>query len=291
MYVCHLLYTDVCKQLISRPTNLLAVNLMLFAQLQILQSLNYRNLHMNDSVTDGQRNTTIFVQDTLNRESDSITAYVNVVDRNDGPVVMLTDEADAVTVFVENGPSIPIGVFHLIQVMDEEGNNISSMDVNLTAINGNLDPEEIIFPQTPVFLQFLSDPRTVITDTFIHIEVNSRPEMYIQALRSVYYSNRALEPTIFNETGSNLTRQVLIRITDAVVGSQTTTEFRVTILTETINDNAPRITINTYPSCSEDCRDNPNVQKTRSRRAVRAAGRRQKRMAYDLMEEVSMVSA
>ena len=247
---------------------------------------------MNDSVTDGQRNVTIFVRDTGSIESGNITAYVIVMDRNDGPVVTLTDEEDSMTVFVENGPSVPIGFFHLIQVMDEEGNNISSLDVNLIAINGNLDPEETIFPRSPMFAQFVTDPTisTTVTQTSIHIETNARPELYVQALQSVYYNNRALEPTLFNETGSNLTRQVVVTITDAVVGSQTTTEFRVTILTESINDNRPRIIISTFPSCSEDGRDSPDGQTARSRRDTRAAGRRRKRAAYDLMEEDSMVS-
>ena len=45
--------------------------------LQILRSLQYRNLHMNDSVTDGLRTATISVQDTGNLNSGNITAYVN----------------------------------------------------------------------------------------------------------------------------------------------------------------------------------------------------------------------
>ena len=259
--------------------------------LQILRSLQYRNLHMNDSVTDGLRTATIFVEDTGNLNSGNITAYVNVTDRNDGPVVTLTDQADSMTTFVENGPSVPIGFFHLIRVMDEEGHNISSMDVQLIATNGNLDPEETIFLRTPMPIIIVMHPRTVITETSIHIEINAEPELYVRALQNIYYSDRAAEPTLFNATGSNLTRQVVVTITDAAVGSQTTTEFRVTVVIEPINDNAPRILINTSPTCSEDCRDNPSIQKTRSRRDVRAAGRRRKRIAYSPIEEdTSMVS-
>ena len=246
---------------------------------------------MNDSVTDGLRTALIFVQDTGNLISGNVTAYVNVMDRNDGPVVTLTDEANSMTTFVENGPSVPIGFLHLIRVMDEEGHNISSMDVTLVATNGNLDPGESVFLRTPMPIIIVTDPRTRTSETSIHIEINAEPELYVRTLQNILYNNPAAEPTLFNATGSNLIRQVVVRITDAAVGSQTTTEFRVTVVIEPINDNAPRIIINTSPKCSEDCRDDPGIQKTRSRRDVKVTGRRRKRTAYSLIEEdTSMVS-
>lgn len=55
---------------------------------------------------------TIVTTDTSGDESGSISIDITVGDRNDGPVVDVGggDSTDFVVTFLENGPSIPIGM-------------------------------------------------------------------------------------------------------------------------------------------------------------------------------------
>ena len=71
---------------------------------------------MDNRVTDGQRNVTIMTTDASGAESAPITAYITVVDRNDGPVVNVGggDSMDFMVTFVENGSAIPIGTYEFI---------------------------------------------------------------------------------------------------------------------------------------------------------------------------------
>lgn len=80
---------------------------------QILRSLSYANRYQDNRVTDGQRSVTIVTTDAGGAESGSIRADITVVDRNDGPVVDVGggDFMDFMITFVENGPSIPIGMY------------------------------------------------------------------------------------------------------------------------------------------------------------------------------------
>lgn len=230
----------------------------------------YTNLYMNNLLTDGQRAITISANDTSGSISNTLTLLINVTERNDGPAIELGNGTNAgfdVT-YTENGPSVPLGVSHLIQVMDEEGHNISSMDIQLVSTNGDLDPGDILFPQSPMSLPFISDPNTVITDTMISINFTGDSTYYTNALRAVQYINTEVEPTLF-VNGSRLIREVVIRITDAsTVTAPTTNEVRVTVQIEPINDNAPRIIINSDPVCTEDYRDRGGVVTIRRRSAV-----------------------
>ena len=79
---------------------------------QILRSLSYINRYPDNRVTDGLRMLSIVTTDTSGAESGYISAEITVMDRNDGPVVDVGggDSRDFVTMFVENGLSIPIGM-------------------------------------------------------------------------------------------------------------------------------------------------------------------------------------
>ena len=93
--------------------------------------------------------------------------------------------------------------------------NISSITIDeLIATNGNLDPSDSIFLCSPISLFFRDNFATPPSTTFIHIALNATVDVYEQALRAVYFDNSEIEPTIFNVTGANLTRIVVIRITD-----------------------------------------------------------------------------
>ena len=75
------------------------------------------NRYPDNRVTDGQRTFSIVATDTSGAESGSISADITVMDRNDGPVVDVGggDSMNFVTTFVENGPSIPIGIYIYVQ--------------------------------------------------------------------------------------------------------------------------------------------------------------------------------
>ena len=80
--------------------------------MQIFRSLSYINRYPDNRVTDGQRMLSIVATDASGADSNSISVDITVADRNDGPVVDVGggDSMDFVTTFVENGPSIPIGM-------------------------------------------------------------------------------------------------------------------------------------------------------------------------------------
>ena len=173
--------------------------------------------------------------------------------------------------------------------------NISSITVELIATNGNLDPSDSIFLRSPMSLLFLDNFVTPPNTTFIHIALNATVEVYEQALNAIYFDNSEIEPTIFNTTGpdrASLMRVVDIRITDtnfpdsgldnAELGT-TTTEIRIGINIQPINDNRPRILILAEP---EGCAmGSVNVSDTqanirRRRRDVRAASSIRKRSIH-----------
>ena len=222
--------------------------------------MTYTNLYTNNSVTDGQRRVTISATDSKGGTTpQSLTLLVNVAERNDGPAIDLGDgsDVDFTITYTENGPCVGIGLEHLIEVMDEEGHSISSMDIELVSTNGPLDEGDLLLLQTPMALLFIFDPNTELTNTFFHISLPGDSTDYMDALRAVKYINTEDEPTLFvNGTDLQLARQIIIRITDERSDFEpTTNEVRVTVLINPINDNAPRIIINSDPVCTEDSDD------------------------------------
>ena len=235
-----------------------------------MRSLTYTNLHTNDSVTDGRRVITISATDIGARVSNQmLTLLINVAERNDGPAINLGDGVNAgfTVTYTEGGPSVGIGLSHLIHVMDEEGHSISSMVIELVSTNGALDEGDLLFIRTPTLLHFVSDPNTNITERRISISLPGNSTDYIAVLQAVRYINTEIEPTLF-VNGAKLTREIVIRITDSnTEPAPTTNEVRVTVEIEPINDNAPRIIINSDPVCTKDFRDSSAVE-TVSRRSV-----------------------
>ena len=172
--------------------------------------------------------------------------------------------------------------------------NISSISVELIATNGNLDPSDSIFLRSPMSLLFLDNFATPPTTTSMNITLNASVDVYEQALRAIYYDNSEIEPTIFNMTGANLTRVVIIRITDtnfpdsgmdnAELGT-TTTEIRIGINIQPMNDNPPRILILAEPEgCAEGSVNVSDAQANirRRRRDVRVASSIRKRSIQGL---------
>ena len=204
--------------------------------------------------------------------------------RNDMPVLDLGggENTDFTITYVEDAPSIAVAVFHLTSLMDEEDNDISSLNITLLSTNGMLDPGEAIFFRTPTALPIFFDPRNTFEATFIYVEMNDTTVSYVDLLRSLRYTNTELEPTLTNAEGENITREIVIQITDDNFGDRATTEIRVGIEIQTVNDNRPQIFINSLPvSCTEDFRGQ-DIEVARRRREVRSASKqRRKRMTFD----------
>ena len=238
-------------------------------------------------MTDGQRNVTIVARDGEMIYSGEIYAYINVMDRNDGPFVNLGGgtDMDVTTIFVENGISVALGLTHLASIMDEEGHNIYSINAELVSTNGDLDPRDILFPQSPHIVQFIDHPNTRANRTRFYVRGNFTTRQFTQALTSLRYINLEEEPTIFIQSGANLTREVVITVVDV---NQSPTVLRVAIMIEPINDNPPRIRLVTEPaSCSGDF-VSMGITPMRTRRDVKLVPkRRRKRAAESYLNEAS----
>lgn len=197
---------------------------------------------------------------------------INVTERNDGPAINLGDGNDAgfTITYIENEPSVGIGLSHLIEVMDEEDHSISSMDIELVSTNGPLDDGDLLLLRTPVALPFIFDPNTTITTTMISINLPGESTNYTAALQAVRYINTEDEPTLYFN-GTKLNREIIIRITD-VTTDPATNEVRVIVEIEPINDNRPRITINSDPMCTYDYRTSDMMIGTINRRSVSSTG-------------------
>lgn len=187
---------------------------------------------------------------------------------------------------------ISTAMSHLINIMDEEMHNISRLTIELISTNGNLDPSDSIFLRSPMSLPFINNFASPPTTTFIDIAMNSSASVYEQALGAVYFDNSEVEPTIFNATGANLTRVVVINITDAnFVDSAvdtndifnadlgtTMTTIRIGINILPINDNRPRIRLFGIPEgCATSLDNDLEASIGQRRRDVRAASTVRKR--------------
>ena len=210
-----------------------------------------------------------------------------VSERNDGPAVDLGAGSDAgfTITYTEGGHDVPIGLSHLISVMDEEGHTISGMDIELVAMNGDLDEEETLLIRSQEILPFILDEDTVFSRTMISISLPGSGSDYAAALQTVRYTNTKDEPTLFNVTGAKLQREIVIRINDSALPVPTTNVVRVTVQIEAINNNAPRIIINSYPSCTQDIRDEDDMEGVVNRRSAdssiaRATQRSRRKSTY-----------
>ena len=249
---------------------------------QILRNLTYINLHTTDSVTDGRRTISISATDTEGRETeDTLTLLVDVAERNDGPAIDLgggRDEDHTIT-FTEGEHSVAIGVGHLISVIDEEGHTVSGMEIELVATNGPLDEGDTLLIRSQDPLPFILDPNTTITNTRISISLPGNSSDYAAALQTVRYSNTEQEPTLY-VNGVKLIREIIVRITDSAVPVPTTNIVTVMVEIEAINDNAPRIFINSDPMCTQDFRDTEMSSVSRRSVSSRHSQRRRRKNGY-----------
>ena len=203
--------------------------------------------------------------------------------RNDGPAVDLgVGNNQGFTVnYTEGGPSVAIGMSHLIRISDEEGDDVSGMEVELVATNGPLDDGDTLFLHTPVALPVISHPNTTITRTSISVSNLDSDSDYVNTLGALRYINTEDEPTLFTNDGVRIYREIVIRITDSVLPVPTTNVVRVTVEIMLLNDKTPRIIINSDPTCTQDARDSEMTTTRVFRRSVGTPAPSQRRRRRD----------
>ena len=229
---------------------------------------------------------------------------IDVSSRNDGPVVNLGagPNMDFMITFYEDGFSIPIVLQYVLSVMDEENHNISRITFQLLALNGDLDATDTLIPRTPFPMEFVDNLLGPLTSTLIDIAANASIELYQSVLRSIYYTNDADEPTLFNASGNPLIRVIQITIYDNrfndlssnLDGSVTmgVTSLTIGVTIKPVNDHAPIILLRAEP---EGCASSSagtfsssftSSSQQRARRSVSSAlASRRKRRVKDVPDD------
>jgi cysteine-rich repeat protein len=212
---------------------------------QVLRTLSYENLFTNNSLSDGVRTVVMQVNDTYGDSSQLVTILLHANERNDEPTVQIDESLQ----FTEGSRSVRIVTTHLLKIIDEEMNNISSINITLTATNGDLDPSDNIFVRTPIYPLIT---RANLTNTSLILYADANVNEYEEVLRSILYINQEDEPTYYANatTREKLQREIIITLTDDNSTHPSTAIHRISINLVLINDNRPVITLKfSDPSC------------------------------------------
>lgn len=202
-----------------------------------------------------------------------MTISIAVSERNDQPSVTI----DEIIQFTEGSKSVDIVTLHLLDIIDEEMNNISSINITLTATNGDLDEEDIIFIRTPFYpLITYAD----VTNRSVYISFEGTVEQFEEVLKSIRYVNQEDEPTYYVNVTSKekLERVIIVQIIDNNATHPSLAEHHIMINMTLVNDNAPVIKLNlTNSSCLTSY---PGVVNNLQRRDVQSFGTRLKRRLH-----------
>ena len=202
-----------------------------------------------------------------------MTISIAVSERNDEPSVTI----DEIIQFTEGSKSVDIVTLHLLDIIDEEMNNISSINITLTATNGDLDEEDIIFIRTPFYpLITYAD----VTNRSVYISFEGTVEQFEEVLKSIRYVNQEDEPTYYVNVTSKekLERVIIVQIIDNNATHPSLAEHHIMINMTLVNDNAPVIKLNlTNSSCLTSY---PGVVNNLQRRDVQSFGTRLKRRLH-----------
>ena len=246
----------------------------------------YVNLIQDNSITNGVRNITLQVTDIGGLYSSGITIMLAVRSRNDEPDVTI----DEVLQFTEGSSSVYIIRLDLIKIIDEEMDNIASMNITLTATNGALDDGEFLFPQSASRLL----NKATITDYSIYILCEGTVSEYEEVLRSIKYINEEDEPTYYANTATRekLQRVITIKLTDNNATSPSTAVHHILVNLTLVNDNIPNITLGLTDTCeaSRPGGSRPGINK-RSARSVSSHQLKRlkvKRKGKTILNSVSM---
>lgn len=223
----------------------------------------------NNSITNGVRNITLQITDIGGLDSSFLMITLTVRSRNDEPNVAI----DEIIQYTETPPNetpenIHIVTLHLVSIMDEEMDNISSINITLTATNGALDENEQIYIAGSNDLL----DKAIPTPTSIYIPCEGTVTEYVQVLRSIKYVNYEDEPTYYanSATREKLQRIIIVELTDNNATSPSTATHRILINLTLINDNAPSISLRfTDDSCAVSRPGGSGVNR-RSTRSVRS---------------------
>lgn len=204
--------------------------------------------------------------------------------RNDEPDVTI----DEVLQFTEGSSSVYIIRLDLIKIIDEEMDNIASMNVTLAATNGALDDEESILLQ--------SDPlcnKEDITQYSIYIPCEGTVSQYEEVLRSIKYINEKDEPTYYANaaTREKLQRVITIKLTDNNETSPSTAVHHILVNLTLVNDNVPNITLGLTDTSCEAIRPGGSGINKRSARSVSSHQLKRlkvKRKGKTILNSVSM---
>ena len=218
--------------------------------------------------------------------SSGITIMLAVRSRNDEPDVTI----DEVLQFTEGSSSVYIIRLDLIKIIDEEMDNIASMNITLTATNGALDDEESILLQSDP----LCDKETT-TQYSIYIPCEGTVSEYEEVLRSIKYINEKDEPTYYANaaTREKLQRVITIILTDNNATSPSTAVHHILVNLTLVNDNTPNITLGLTDASCEASRpggSRPGINK-RSARSVSSHQLKRlkvKRKGMTILNSVSM---
>ena len=218
--------------------------------------------------------------------SSGITIMLAVRSRNDEPDVTI----DEVLQFTEGSSSVYIIRLDLIKIIDEEMDNIASMNITLAATNGALDDEESILLQ--------SDPlcnKETTTRYSIYIQCEGTVSEYEEVLRSIKYINEKDEPTYYANaaTREKLQRVITIKLTDNNETSPSTAVHHLLVNLTLVNDNVPNITLGlTGTSCEANrpggSRPGINKRSARSVSSHQLKRLKVKRKGMTILNSVSM---
>ena len=200
-----------------------------------------------------------------------MTISIAVSERNDQPSVTI----DEIIQFTEGSKSVEIVTLHLIDIIDEEMNNITSINITLTATNGDLDEEDKIFIRTPSHPPITNAAN--VTNRLVYIPFEGTVEQFEEVLKSIRYVNQEDEPTYYVNVTSRekLNRVIIVQIIDNNATHPSLAEHHILINMTLVNDNAPVINLNlTSSSCLTSY---PGVINNLQKRDMHSFGTRLKR--------------
>ncbi|XP_019864320.1 PREDICTED: uncharacterized protein LOC109593738 [Amphimedon queenslandica] len=208
---------------------------------KVLQSLAYVNLLKNNSITNGVRNITLQITDIGDLDSSILTIMLTVRSRNDEPNLVIDEIIQYTETPTEPPENVHIVTLHLVSIIDEEMDNISSINITLTATNGALDENEQIYIAGSNDLL----NKAIVTSTSIYIPCEGTVTEYVQVLRSIKYVNSEEEPTYYANpaTREKLQRVIIVELTDNNATSPSTATHRILVNLTLINDNNPNISL------------------------------------------------
>ena len=223
----------------------------------------------NNSITNGVRNITLQITDVGGLDSSILTIMLTVRSRNDEPNLSI----DEIIQYTETPPTeapdnIHIVSLHLVSIMDEEMDDIASINITLTATNGDLDQGEQLFIEGSNDLL----DKAITTTTSIYIPCEGTVTEYVEVLRSIKYINYEDEPTYYANatTREKLQRVIIVELTDNNATSPSTATHRILVNLTLINDNAPNISLRLTDTSCYITRPGGSGINRRSTRSVRS---------------------